>query len=226
MIVTLFLASGLGTSARGEPNSFGPEDPHKLGLPALAAPSSTEPGDLKSRVSDLEAGLARLEAEVEILKTQNRMVIKRTQLSYRDAAYLMIGLSLLLPRKATFPIGTDSGLGAQAGVGRYLGQNHVIEASFAWDAYLAFDLQYRFEFHTGESRLSWGPVVGYRTKLYELPPFDKFLSDADQVRSTFYYVGGILGFPVGGASLLRAELLYMHNVQQIITASLGVHFFL
>lgn len=229
VIVALFMALGLGTSAVAESKKPATGAPAELGLPALeksSAPGRPGSADLKSRVSELEEGLARLEAEVAILKTQSTMVIQRTQLSYANATYMMVGMSLLLPRSPTFKVGTDSGIGAVAGIGRYFGSHHVVELTAAWDFYLAADLQYRYEFHTGVSRLSWGPVVGYRTKLFRLSPFDRFVTDANQVRHTFYYFGALLGFPVGGASLLRFEMLYLTNVQQVITASLGAHFFL
>lgn len=221
MIVALFSALSLGPVARGE----GPKS--DLNLPVLEHGKPDAPkGDLKARVTELEEGLARLEAEVAILKTQNTMVIQRTQMSYLNAVYLTVGMSLLLPRSTTFTVSTDSGIGANAGIGKYFGTHHVFEAGLAWDFYLAADLQYRYEFHAAVSRMSWGPILGYRTKLASLSPFDHFVADADQVRHSFYYLGGILGFPVGGSSLLRAELLYMRNVQQVITANVGVHFFL
>ncbi len=223
MIVALFAALSLGQVARGEATKAAGD----LKLPSLETGKADAPkGDLKSRVTELEEGLARLEAEVAILKTQNTMVIQRTQISYLNATYLTVGMSLLLPRSTTFAISTDSGIGATAGIGRYLGTHHVFEAGLAWDFYLAVDFQYRYEFHTAVSRMSWGPVIGYRTKIVSLSPFDHFIANADEVRHSLYYVGGILGFPVGGNSLLRAELLYLRNVQQVITANVGVHFFL
>lgn len=221
MIVALFAAVSLGPLARGEGAKA------DLNLPALDQGKPDAPkGDLKARVTELEEGLARLEAEVAILKTQNTMVIQRTQISYLNAAYLTVGMSLLLPRRPTFAVSTDSGIGASVAFGRYFGTHHVFEAGLDWDFYLAADLQYRYEFHTAISRMTWGPVLGYRTKLASLSPFDHFISNADDVRHSLYYIGAILGFPVGGNSLLRAELLYLRNVQQVITANVGVHFFL
>ena len=46
------------------------------------------------------------------------------------------------------------------------------------------------------------------------------------MRSTFYYAGILLGFAVSGKSMLRVEVLYERNVQQVIRTTAGVHFFL
>jgi hypothetical protein len=208
LIVTLLVASGLGRPLRGE---------------TLAKPADD---DLKARVTALEESVEKLEAELQILQAHNQRLIQRTHVGYDNATYLGLVLSLLLPRQSTFSVGTDSGLGVGAGVGHYFGRHHVVEGSVVWDFYVALDLQYRYELRSSTSGLSAGPVVGYRTKLFALSPFDKFIVDPARARHTYYYFGGLVTLPTSGASVLRAELLYMRNVQQVFVAKVGMHFFL
>ncbi len=220
MIVSLIAAFTIGAHAAGR------EKPGKDDLSLPAIPETAPKGDLKARVGDLEATVAKMEAELEILRRQNQMVIQHTHLNYNNAVYLTAGMALLLPREFTFSIATDSGLGANLGVGKYFGTHHAFELGLTWDMHLAIDAQYRFEIQSGVNRITWGPVIGYRTKIASLRPFDRFVSDPNRVKDTFYYAGFTLGMPTSGASLLRGELLFLQNSQQIITARVGVYFFL
>lgn len=180
---------------------------------------------LEARMARIEQLVENIEGEVEILRAQSRLMIQRTTVGYLNQGYLRGGFALLLPRSRSFDQKVDTGLGGFAGAGRYLGRHQVIEGNLIWDAYPAVELKYRYEFHWDSPLFSAGPVVGYRLKLIDLRPFDNFLEDPSQVKSSFFELGFLVGFPMT-RSLAVLEALYLFNQQSILVANIGVHFFL
>ena len=169
--------------------------------------------------------MERMEAEMEILRTQNRMVIQRTNLGFLNEFYAKAGLSLLFPRQRTFDFRVESGVGAWAGLGHYLGRHNVVDLAVEWDVYPALALRYRYEFHGTSPQITWGPVLGFRTKAAPIAPFDNFLDKPDEVRTSFFFAGGILGFPVG-RWMIVIEAVYLINRQALLVMNGGFHIFL
>jgi hypothetical protein len=188
--------------------------------------------ELKENVSKLEIKLALLDEsvnklgnEMDALRARSRAVMEATNINYLNATYLKAGLSLLVPRPATFAFSTNPGLGAYVGVGQYLGRNNVLDISFDWDVYPALSFRYRYEFHETIPLFNWGPVLGYKVKAANLPSFDSFLGDPSSVNTSFFFFGGMLSIPMN-QSLMTMELLYWVNGQTFIVANMGIHFFL
>lgn len=194
---------------------------------AIATQSVSDGGssDLKAKIAELDESVRQLEGEVEILKAQNKMVIQHTTLGFLNQTYLKGGVSLVLPRARTIDFRTDTGLGAFLGIGQYLGRNHVVDATFEWDLYPSFSLRYRYEIHLSSPVVTIAPVIGYKVKAASLGPFDNFIDQPQSIRSSFFFFGGLLGFPMT-RSLATVELLYLINQQQFIFANVGIHFFL
>lgn len=181
--------------------------------------------DLDQRLSKIEQSIDRMEGELEILKAQSRLVIRRTTVSYLNAWYLKGNLSILLPRRSSFTGTTDTGIGAHIGLGKYLGRNHVLDLTLDWDLYPAVTFRYRIEMHNSQPAVSVGPVIGVKQRILNKGPFDNFFGDPSEVKPTFFLVGGFIGIPMSKA-VLTAELAGLINSQFIITATAGVHFFL
>lgn len=187
--------------------------------PKAAAPS------LAKRLDQIEESLGKIEAEMEILKAQNRMVIQRTTVGFLNQVYLKGGASLLVPRARTFASRVDTGLGAFAGVGKYFGRHHVFELTLDYDIYPAASIKYRFEFHLSSPLVTLGPTIGFKQKVLNLKPFDNFLEDPSAVKKSFAEVGLLVGFPMS-RSMVAMELLYLFNKQAILVGNVGIHFFL
>lgn len=176
-------------------------------------------------MDQLEESVEHLEGELEILKAQNRIVIQQTTLSYRDQSYLKAGMSLLVPRARTFGFTTDTGLGAFVGAGKYFGRNNVADLALEWDFYPSIAARYRYEFHLTTPTVSVGPVIGYKMKMANIKPFDNFVEDPTAVKSSFFLLGMMVGFPIAH-SMVTLEALYLFNDQAVLVANAGVHFFL
>ena len=197
---------------------------HKKGAQASEFLSATEGQEIKERVRHTEGLLEKMEAEMDVLREQSKLVIQRTQLGFLDQFYARVGMTLINPRIRTLSFRADPGVGALAGIGHYIGRNHVIELSFNWDLYPALTLCYRLEFHNATPPITWGPVIGYKTKAFDAQPFDNFMDSPDQVLNSFFVFGGIIGFPMGRA-LLSVELLYLTHRQSFFFTIVGIHFF-
>lgn len=182
--------------------------------------------DFNERLQSLEQTVERLEAELEILRTQSTMVIRSTQLSFLNATYIKTGLSLVLPRASTFNFFTDTGLGLSGGIGQYLGRNNVLELGIDWDVFLGLTFRYRYEFHTSLTGLSYGPVIGYKTRIADLDPFDHFLDRDGEIRKSFWLLGGYFGVPVGAGAMVSMELTYHANSQQLVFINVNFQFFM
>ena len=189
--------------------------------PALAE----EVKEIKERLGAIEERLEKIDAELEIIKSQSRMVIHRSSLGFLNQTYIKGGFALILPRARTIPFQTDTGLGVFAGIGQYFGRNHVLDLSLEWDLYPALSLRYRFEIHSNNPLLTFGPVIGYKIKAAGTNPFDNFLEKPQDVKNSFPFLGAIVGFPLN-RSLLIIEIIYLFNSQQFIFANAGVHFFI
>ncbi|MCB0416244.1 MAG: hypothetical protein KDD39_01255 [Bdellovibrionales bacterium] len=197
-----------------------------ISFPAFGRSRDRKPAsDADQRISKIEDAIERLEREMEILKTQSRLVIRRTTVSFLNAWYVKANLSILVPRSSGFTGTTDTGLGAHVGLGRYLGRNHVFDLTFDWDVYPAATLRYRLEFHNNSPTISLAPVIGVKQKLLNVRPFDNFLGNPSEVKSTFLVVGAYLGVPMS-KSVLSGEINALINGQVILTVTAGVHFFI
>lgn len=182
--------------------------------------------DLNARLHSVELSLEHLEAELEILKTQNTMVIQATQLSFLNSTYFRANLALVLPRPESFPSGSDTGLGFGIGGGRYLGRHHVFDFSLSWDLYIAAAVRYRYEIHTTRSGLTIGPVLGYKFRLLDVDPFDRFITNPDELRPSFWLAGLFLGMPMSAGAMMSVEFSYHFNGQNLIFLNAGISFFL
>ncbi|MEZ4751688.1 MAG: hypothetical protein R3B54_14000 [Bdellovibrionota bacterium] len=197
-----------------------------LSAPSFARSRDRKPAaDVEQRLAKIEDTLERMEGEMEILKTQSRLVIRRTTVSFLNAWYLKGNLSILVPRSSGFTSTTDTGLGAHIGIGKYFGRNHVFDLSIDWDLYPAATLRYRLEFHNNAPTISLAPVIGVKQKLLNVRPFDNFIGNPNEVKPTFFVVGAYLGVPMS-KSVLSAEFNALINGQIILTVTAGVHFFL
>lgn len=181
--------------------------------------------DLEPRIQKLEESLDRIDAEVEILKIQSKLVIQRMNLNYANQTYFRLGLSVLLPRSRTFGFQTDTGLGGLLGIGQYFGRNHIAELNLNWDLYPAVELRYRYEWHKLSPLISFGPIIGYRMKAAGMRPFDNFLANPDAVDARFFVIGMSMTFPLN-QSVIGAEMLYLVSSQQLLVGNMIIHFFL
>lgn len=181
-------------------------------------------GGSSGRIDKLEETVDRLDAELEIIKEQNRLVIQRTTLGFRDQFYLKLGVEVSLPRPRTFEFDTDTGTGVSVGLGRYLGRHNVVELSLDYDIFPSATLRYRFEFQSAMPSLTWGPVVGMKARLAKVSPFDSSISRPEDLKSIYWLVGGMAGFPIA-RSLLSIEAVYLTNQQSFFFLTAGLNFF-
>jgi len=188
-------------------------------LTALAADPLTE------RVKKLEEDLEKLDLKVGLLEEKSQIIASRTQISYSNAWYLRTGLNLLFPRSSTFTYSTDTGLGLFVGGGKYLNKNLVLDSSFDWNLYPALSLRVRYEWRNEKQTLNLGPVFGMKVRLAKQRPLDNFIDSKEELQG-FMALGGVgAGFPLG-LSIVQTEILAELNKQLVISASLGIHFFL
>ena len=187
--------------------------------------SANEVQEIKQKLEAVTNQVERMDAELEVMRHQHKLMIHRTNVGFLDQFYMKAGVALVLPRSRTFSFRTDTGLGAFVGMGQYFGRNHVADLSFDWDVYPSLTLKYRFEIHSESPQITWGPVIGIKVKMANIRPFDNFLDRPEDVKNRFFIFGGILGFPLG-RSLFTAELLYLTNEQSIFMTNLALHFFL
>lgn len=186
--------------------------------------SENKSNDLKRRVEELEKAVDQLDAHLDVLKEQQKLVIRRSSLGFRDETYAKAGGSLVVPRSRTFDYRTDTGLGAYVGMGQYFGRNHVADLAFEWDIYPSLSLRYRYEFHHENPDITWGPVVGAKVRMAEIAPFDNFLDKREVLKSMYGLFGLMIGFPMS-RSLVTIELLYVANYQSFLFSNIGIHFF-
>ncbi len=189
--------------------------------PASKVASSPE---LEKKVNQIEESVSRVEAEVEVVRAQTRLLIQQSRLGVLDRFYWKGGISVVSPRPRTFDFVTQTGLGPFLGVGHYFGRHHVIDLSLEWDIYPAVSLQYRFEFHSVVPVLSWGPVLGIKTRAAEVGPLDNFLESPDQLKSVYYQFGIMLGFPME-TGMICLQFLYWGNQHSFLTTTGGIHIF-
>ncbi len=179
---------------------------------------------IEKRVGDLEESIDRIEAELDVVRSQSKMVINQTQLSFLNKFYLKSGLSIILPRSRTFSQRTDTGLGAFLGIGQYFGRHSVGDIAFEWDIYPSLSARYRFELHLENPKFTFGPLLGYKVRIANAGPWDNFIDSADSLKDSFAFFGVILGFPLS-ISLLTLEFNYLFNDQTFLVANAGIHMF-
>jgi len=187
--------------------------------------SANEVQEIKQKLEAMATQVERMDAELDVMRHQHKLMIHRTNVGFLDQFYMKAGAALVLPRSRTFSFRTDTGIGAFVGAGQYFGRNHVADLSLDWDVYPSLTLRYRFEIHTESPQITWGPVIGIKVKMANIRPFDNFLDKPDEVKNRFFIFGGILAFPLG-RSLFTTELLYLTNEQSIFMTNLALHFFL
>lgn len=182
------------------------------------------PAKSSERLEKVEEELEQIQADLEIVREQNKLMIQRSTIGFRDQFFLRLGASMVLPRSRTFSFNTDTGFGAYLGLGRYFGKQNVLEGSLDWDIYPSASLRYRYEFQSSQMGFTWGPMVGMKVRLAKVRPFDNFIDDPDSLKSTFWMVGLTTGFPIA-RSILTIELVYLANQQSFFFANLGFQFF-
>lgn len=180
--------------------------------------------ELQSKYITLQESLDRLDAEFDILREQSRLTIQRTNIGFRNQLYLRLGTAIVIPRPRTFNFQTDTGIGVFLGIGKYFGKQHVLELSLDWDLYPAATFRYHYQFQSSLPAFVWGPMLGIKSKIASMSPPDNFLADPGAVKSTFWCVGGLVGFPIA-RSIVSIEFLYLTNQQSLFLSNLAFHFF-
>lgn len=180
--------------------------------------------DVGARIEALEESVDRLDAAIEILREQNKLVIQRTTLGFRDQFYVKLGISIVLPRPRTFSFQTETGFGAYLGLGKYFGRSHVIEGAAEWDIYPSLALRYRYEFQSAMPALTWGPLIGIKGRVINAGPLDGSISNPDELKSMYWMVGGVVGFPIS-RSLFSVEFLYLINQQSFFFINGAFNFY-
>lgn len=173
----------------------------------------------------VEAAVDKINAEIDVIKTQSKMVVQKAYVGFLNETYAKVGLSLLLPRRRTFAFNTDTGLGLFIGMGQYFGRNHVADLSLDWDIYPSLTVRYRYEFHQAAPAITFGPVIGYKIKAASMKPLDNFIEDSDGLKSSFFLMGIMAGIPMNRA-LLTMEFLFLTNQQSFLVMNTGIHLFL
>ena len=224
-LILLWVGIAFGEQVESRALLPGTLPPEKLKRRVSGSVSVNEVSEIKQKLNALNSNFERLDAEMEVMRQQHRMMIHRTNVGFLDQFYMKGGVALVLPRSRTFSFRTDSGLGAFVGLGQYFGRSHVADLSFDWDVYPSLSVRYRYEIHSESPQITWGPVIGVKVKMANLRPFDNFLDKPDEVASRFYLFGAILGFPMG-RSLVTAEFLYLTNDQAFFFTNIALHFFL
>lgn len=193
-----------------------------IGLSVLYAAPGQSPTE--KRLSDIEEAVERIEAELEVIRSQNKMVINQTQLSFLNKFYLKAGLTIILPRSRTFSQRTDTGLGAFVGLGQYFGRHSVADLAFEWDIYPSLTARYRFELHPESPKLTFGPLLGYKVRIASAGPWDHFIDSTESLKDSYTFFGAILGFPISRA-MLTLEFSYLFNEQTFLVANTAFHLF-
>jgi len=195
--------------------------------PAKVFAAKRAPAGQGDRLKVIEDQLKELEAEVEMLKAQSRLLIQRNSVSFLDRTYLGLSFNMIMPRKLSFPAGfaTDTGIGANASIGQYFSRQHVGELSLGWDIYPSASVKYRYEWHIESSSITLGPMVGFKIRLLPEGPFDNFIDRHSELKSTLYQVGFVVATAVH-RNILQAEIAYWINGQSFIVFNLGIHIFI
>ncbi len=166
-----------------------------------------------------------MQAELEVLREQYRLLVKSTTVGFLDQTYLRAGITLISPRLRGSGINADSGLGGFFGGGQYFGRNHVADLAFEWDIYPSISLRYRYEFHNENPNITIGPVMGIKLRALVAGPIDDSIDKPALLRGTFGFAGAMMAFPVG-RMLFSIELVYLFPQQSFLLANFGAHLFL
>ena len=180
---------------------------------------------VNDRLDRLEKAVDQLDVKLGLLSERSNLMIQKTMIAFPKSTYLIGSLSLLLPRQRSFSYATDMGLGISVGVGHYFDKHHVVQGNLDWDLYPGFSARYRYEWRGSSSNVSFGPVVGVKTRLFAGRPMDNFLDSREDVDKFFGILGGFVSLPVG-LSILHTELALFLNKQVVITATVGLQLFL
>jgi hypothetical protein len=140
--------------------------------------------------------LNELEAQVEILKRTNRLLIGEVIPNYRNTWVLEYDNSVMKPYRSDFTYNADLGIGGGIGLGYYIGKVHYLSAILDWDLYPSIVTKYTLDLHFRTPLINIGPIVGYKQRLINLPPLDNFV-DKREVLPAGYFVFGIRAhFPI------------------------------
>ncbi len=179
---------------------------------------------LIERMRKIEERLRASDKVITDLNDRTTMLLLHQPVKLEDKFYVRANVSLIFPRRATFPVTTDTGLGMHVGGGRYFGTKHVVDLGFDWDFYPAVALTYRYLFEVKIPRLSLGPILGIKLKIAN-GPLDNFILDPTAPKST-YYVGGLhIAFPIVNA-VITSDILAVFNSQLSIQMMGGLQFIL
>jgi hypothetical protein len=200
---------------------------------AASAESSSNAAirELKNRVQSLEDQLSKEKADIETVRATVKAVNSSdpNALLYNNntnnQTYLRTGVSLISPKTQALTGNADDGVGAFLGIGQYIGKHHVGEFAFEYDLYPSLTLRYRFEFHPTVPAISISPVIGYKIKVANFTPFDNFLSNPNDVPTSFFVFGANLAIPLTNSAVVL-EFLYLVNNQAFFFTNVGVQFFI
>lgn len=211
---------------------FAKTPPHKP-LPAKIRSTTSKPpiqsdpqrkarnrATLKRVLFHINAKLEKVEAEHEQLKSDFHNLLKTTQVNFTDRVYAQGGVNLVLPRSATFPSNTGSGLGLLAGAGKHFGRNHVAEINLLIDYYTAVELRYRYNLYMSPTGVSFGPLIGARSKILDFA-IQSFVIDPALIETFFIEAGFFLGASLTTDMLMYLDFTYMIKTQQSLIA--GAH---
>ena len=197
------------------------------GTPKKATKSTLSPQtaiELKAKDDELTEKIEELQAQLDVMNEQYRMLVQRTSLVFLNQFYIRGGLTFISPRLTSGSgIRADPGMGGFFGVGQYFGKSHVADLAFEWDIYPSISLRYRYEFHYDNPGVTLGPVVGVKVRAIHTGPLDSSIDRPDLLPGAFGFLGVNLGIPLGRV-LFTLELVYLFPRQNILNANLGAQF--
>ncbi len=181
--------------------------------------------ELKAKDEALSEKIEELEAHLEVMQEQYRMLVQKTSLVFHNQFYVRGGITLISPRVYGSGIKAEAGTGGFLGLGQYFGRNHVADLAFEWDIYPSLSLRYRYEFHNDNPLVSIGPVAGVKLRALDSGPMDNSIDRPDLLKGAFVMLGASLGVPLGRV-LFSFEIVYLFPAQNFILANLGATFFI
>ncbi len=176
------------------------------------------------RMRRIEERLKASDKLIAELNDRTKLLLLHQPVKPENVFYIRGNLSLIFPRRSTFSISTDTGIGMHVGFGRYFGTKHVIDVGFDWDFYPAVSMQYRYLFHIKVPSIFIGPMLGIKMKIAS-GPLDNFITDPTVPKSTYYMAGLHVGFPVINA-VITGDAMAIFNSQFSIAFMAGLQFML
>lgn len=180
--------------------------------------------ELKAKDDELAEKIEELQAQLDVMTEQYRMLVQRTSLVFLNQFYLRAGLTFISPRlRSASGIRADPGMGGFFGLGQYFGKSHVADLAIEWDIYPSISLRYRYEFHYDNPSVTLAPVAGVKVRAVHTGPLDNSIDRSDLLPGAFAFVGGMLGIPLGRV-LFTLEMVYLFPRQNFLNVNLGAQF--